>query len=279
MYAHYKLYCDFRDAYVAAHSSYCPLNLLAYQSDQHQVSICRVCGRLQGGGGFILMRTRGRGVNFCGRPLWITPVLITDPILGVPHATGVQYQTYRLHQMCRKWPRMILVCLYSILCISMSAFERTHYLLLVQKIQEGTRPPYCKSFSRSMFLFSYCFFLVLMSGGFRIVSETLVYSSNGNAVDNDWTWVILLKPYYVLLPTVSLIANSLRVSLIPLACTKHNHVERHHHYPNCRVAPKKRPRCSVTHIKTSWLICVILAHVEQFSQHTRQLYYHQLCKR
>ena len=98
-------------------------------------------------------------------------------------------------------------------------------------------------------------FLALMSGGFRIVSDTIVYSSNGNAVDSDWTWVILLKLYYVLLPTVSLIANCLWVSLIPLACTQQNHVERHH-YPNCRVAPKKRPRCSVTHIiKTSWLIC------------------------
>jgi len=26
--AFYKLYCDFRDAHVAVHSSYCPLNLL-----------------------------------------------------------------------------------------------------------------------------------------------------------------------------------------------------------------------------------------------------------
>jgi len=54
--------------------SYCTLNLLqsrvVYQSDQHQqVSICCLCGRLQGGRRYVLMRTKadkgGGGVNFC----------------------------------------------------------------------------------------------------------------------------------------------------------------------------------------------------------------------
>ena len=68
--ARYKLYCDFRDAYVAVHSSYCPLNLLqsrvVYQSDQHQqVSICRVCGHPQGRGVYPDADKGGGRVSFC----------------------------------------------------------------------------------------------------------------------------------------------------------------------------------------------------------------------
>jgi len=38
----YNLYCDFRDAHVAVHSSYCPLNLLPVHCNLHWYTTCSV---------------------------------------------------------------------------------------------------------------------------------------------------------------------------------------------------------------------------------------------
>ena len=68
--ARYNMYCDFRDAYVAAHSS-----LKADQISINKFPFTVYADVHKGGRGYVLMRAdKGRGgFNFCGRHLWMTP--------------------------------------------------------------------------------------------------------------------------------------------------------------------------------------------------------------